>query len=87
MEGAGLSQERAYDRSIAEAWHGARFNALVQNGKLRDLASYLTKRNAGGKSSSANAIAFFHAMKEAGLPVTITKVPRKEPASGGNRQG
>lgn len=77
MEGAALKSERAYDLSIAEAWHGARFNALAQNNKLRGLSSYLTKRNAGGKSSAASAIAFFHAMKAAGLPVTITRVERK----------
>lgn len=90
MDGAALKVEQEYDLSISQAWHGARFNALAQAGKLRGLSSYLGKRHAGKKSAAASAIAFFHAMKAAGVPVTISRVPRastQEPADGTNREG
>lgn len=77
MEGAQLKSEREYDLAIAGQWHGARFNALAQNGKLRSLSNYLTKRSAGKKSTLASAISFFHSMKAAGFPVEITRTPRE----------
>lgn len=77
MEGAQLKAEREYDMAIAQQWHGARFNALAQVGKLRNLSNYLTKRTAGKKSALASAISFFHSMKAAGFPVEITRVPRE----------
>lgn len=77
MEGAQLKSEREYDLSIAQAWHAARFGALAQNGKLKGLSNYISKQSSGKQSSMAGAIAFFHAMKAAGLPVTITRVERK----------
>lgn len=80
MEGARLKSEREYDMAIAQSWNGARFNALAQVGKLKGLANYVGKATAK-KSSVAGATAFFHAMKSAGLPITITRVER-EPEHG-----
>lgn len=77
MEGAQLKLEREYDLAIAQAWHMAEFNARKKVNKLRGLSEYIGKRAGGKKSSAAQAIAFFHAMKAAGLPVTITRVERK----------
>lgn len=81
MDAAALSTEREYDLSIAHAWHAAKFNALAQAGKLRALSNYISKKSMGKKSAAAEAVAFFHAMKAAGLPVTITRVERKPPVS------
>lgn len=82
MEGAALRQEREYDLSIAQQWHGAKFNALAQVGKLKSLSNYIGKRATGGKKSTlASAIAFFHSMKAAGFPVEISRVER-EPTDG-----
>lgn len=81
MQGAQLKFEREYDLSIAHAWHAAKFNALAQVGKLKSLSNYTGKRASGKKSTAAQAVAFFHAMKAAGLPVTITRVERKPPVS------
>lgn len=80
-----LKSEREYDLSIARAWHGGQFSAMAQAGKLKGLSTYIGNRASGGKKSApAAAIAFFHAMKAAGLPVEITKVERKsrEPRRG-----
>lgn len=76
MEGAALRAEQQYDLLISQEWHGARFNALAQGGKLRSLSSYIGKKP-GKKAIAPGALAFFHKMKAAGLPVTITRVPRK----------
>lgn len=77
MEGAQLKAEREYDMAIAHQWHGARFNALAQVGKLKPLSNYIAQRSTGKKAKHAQAVAFFHAMRAAGLPVEITRVPRK----------
>ena len=81
MEGAALKSEREYDMVIAAQWHGARFNALAQNGKLKSLSNYIGKRASGKTSQAAAAASFFHAMKSAGFPVEITRVER-EPSNG-----
>lgn len=78
MEGAALKAEREYDLAIAQVWHGARFNALAQVGKLRGLSNYIGKRATGKKSTLASAVSFFHSMRAAGFPVTITRVERSE---------
>ena len=77
MEGSALQQEREYDLSIAQAWHAARFNALAQSGKLKGLSTYIGKKASAKKSPLASAISFFHSMKSAGFPVTITRTPRE----------
>jgi hypothetical protein len=77
MEGAQLRLEREYDLDISHAWHSAKFNGLAQVGKLRGLKSYLGKAASGVRSTAASALAFFHKMKAAGLPVTITRSVRK----------
>jgi hypothetical protein len=83
MEGAVLKSQREYDMAVAHAWHGAMFGALAQSGKLKGLSSYIGNRAGGKKSTAAAAVMFFQALKAAGLPVTITKVERKEPSRGG----
>lgn len=85
MEGAALKSEREYDMAIAQAWNGARFNALAQVGKLKGLSTYLGKKASGKRNAAADAAAFFHAMKSAGLPITITRVERKSKEPGHGR--
>lgn len=74
MEGAALAAERAYDLSVAQAWHAAKFATLSDAGKLKGLSSYLGKRR--GKNPLSAALAFFHQMKASGFPVKITRVDR-----------
>lgn len=71
-----MRADREYDLAIAQAHHAARFNALAQVGKLKGLSNYIGKRASGKKSALASAISFFHSMKAAGFPVTITRVER-----------
>lgn len=75
MEGAALRQQRDYDAMIAQAWNGAKFNALAQVGKLKSLSTYTSETNK--PSAHAGAVAFFHQMKAAGFPVTITRSVRR----------
>lgn len=84
MEGAALRQEREYNQVISQAWHTAVFVLQGYSGKLKgkSLSDYLAGQNKPKPSKAAQAIAFFHAMKAAGLPVTITRKPRKEPEHG-----
>lgn len=78
MQGATLKAEREYDLLISQAWHEAKFNALAQVGKLKGLKSYIGKKAVGGKrSKAADAVAFFHALKAAGVAVSITRSARK----------
>jgi hypothetical protein len=78
MEGAALKEAREYDLAIATAWHTAIFALQGYAGKLNNkkLSDYLTKKPAA-KSGTAQAIAFFHALKAAGCPIEITRTPRK----------
>lgn len=80
MEGAALRQEREYNLAISQAWHTAIFALNGYAGKLKgkSLSDYQVGKERPKQSSTARAIAFFHAMKSAGFPVTITRVPRKE---------
>lgn len=77
MEGATLKFERGYDLAVAQVWHGARFNALAQVGKLRGLKSYLSKATSTAKSAAAQALGFFHALRARGIPIKIERVERK----------
>lgn len=83
MEGAALKQERAYDLAITQAWHTAIFALNGYGGKLKGktLSDFLVGKDKPKRSTVASAIAFFHSMKSAGLPVEITRVERK-PANG-----
>lgn len=83
MEGAALRQEREYDRAIAQAWHTAIFALNGYGGKLKgkSLSDFLISQDKPKPSKAAQAAAFFHAMKAAGLPVTITRVERKPSVS------
>lgn len=76
MEGAALAAERKFDFAIAEAWHAAKFGVMAENGKLRGLSTYIGKKK-GKRSLAADAAAFFHRMKAAGMDVDIKKVVRK----------
>lgn len=78
MEGAAVRQEREHDRAISQAWHTAIFALNGYAGKLKNksLSDYLIAKEKPKRSSAAAALAFFHAMKSSGFPVTITRVPR-----------
>jgi hypothetical protein len=73
MEGSALRQEREYDLAIAQAYHGAKFGALAQAGKLKALSNYIGKKGSG-KSPLAAALNFMHNMKASGVPVEISRV-------------
>lgn len=81
MEGAALRQEREYDIAISQAWHTAIFALNGYAGKLKgkSLSDYLIGKGKvqTKRSTVADAIAYFHSMKAAGLPVTITRTERK----------
>lgn len=87
MEGAKLKAEREYDRTISLAWNTAQFALKGYSGQLKgkSLSDYLISQDKPKRSSAASAIAFFHAMKAAGLPITITKVERKSKEPGHGR--
>lgn len=78
MEGAALRQEREHDREMTQAWNTAMFAINGYGGKLKGkaLSDYLIGKDKPKRSSTASAIAFFHSMKAAGLPVTITRAER-----------
>lgn len=79
MEGAKLRAEREYDRTVSLAWNTAMFGLKGYGGQLKgkSLSDYLISQDKPKRSAAASAIAFFHAMKAAGLPIEITKVERE----------
>lgn len=81
MEAAALKREREHDLAISQAWHTAIFALNGYAGKLKNksLSDYLISKDKAQpkRSTVADAVAYFHSMKAAGLPVTITRVERK----------
>jgi hypothetical protein len=73
-----MAAKRQYDLMVSQAWHTAVFGLNGYAGKLNSLPSYLGRSaEIGHRSRAADAIAFFHRMKAQGLPVKISRVPRK----------
>jgi hypothetical protein len=80
MEAAALAAKREYDLAITQAWHTAIFALNGYAGKLKGktLANFLSGGERVRKqSNAAHAVAFFHRMKSAGMPVSISRVLRK----------
>lgn len=80
MEGAALRDSRQYDLLIAQSWHTAIFVLKGYAGELKgkSLSDFLSsERKQRPANTSAQAISFFHALKAKGLPIEITRTPRK----------
>lgn len=79
MEAAALRREREYDLAMTQAWNTAIFALNGYGGKLKgkSLSDYLIGKPEKKRSTLSDAVAFFHSMKSAGLPVTITRTERK----------
>lgn len=80
MEGARLKAERAHDLVMMGAWHTAIFGLNGYSGGLKgkSLSDYLISGSKPQHSKAAQALAFFQEMKARGLPVSITRVERKQ---------
>jgi hypothetical protein len=75
MEGAARRAERAHDLAMMQAWHTAIFALNGYAGKLKNkgLADYLISEKPK-QSKASQALAFFHRLKAAGVPVEIKRV-------------
>jgi hypothetical protein len=76
MEGAALAANRQFDMAIVTAWHTAVFGLTGYAGKLsgKKLSDFLSgAAEQPQRSKSADAIAFFHALRARGVPVEITR--------------
>lgn len=78
MEGMVRAARREADLAIVTAWHTARFalNGYADKGRLagrHTLSDLLSSAQAEPRSKAAEAIAFFHAMKQRGYQVEITR--------------
>lgn len=79
MEAAALRDERLIDRATTQAWQTATFALSGYSGGLKNktLADYLiSEKRKPKRSTTAKAVAFFHAMKAAGYPVKIERLDR-----------
>jgi hypothetical protein len=72
MEGMARAAKREHELSISAAWHTAVFALSGYGGKLKGLSEYLGKPKR--PVQHAEAIAFFHSLKERGFPVEINRV-------------
>jgi hypothetical protein len=75
MQGAALRTERAHNLAMTQAWNTAMFALNGYGGKLKDktLSDYLIGEKPR-QPKAAQALAFFHRLKAAGLPVEIKRV-------------
>lgn len=76
MEAAAARDEQLIDRGTAQAWQTAIFALNGYGGKLKGktLSDYLIGKPKEDRSAASRAVAFFHAMKSAGLDVKIERV-------------
>lgn len=77
MEAAAKRDERLIDRATAQAWQTAIFALNGYGGKLqgKSLSDYLINKPPKRRSTTADAVAFFSALKEAGYPIKVERVP------------
>lgn len=79
MEGAAARETKQFNVALFAAWHTARFalNGYANKGKLagsKSLADLmLTDDEAAPVENHAQAIAFFHGLKQRGFDVEITR--------------
>jgi hypothetical protein len=75
MQGAALREERAHNLAMTQAWNTAMIALNGYAGKLKNktVADYLIGEKPQ-QSKAAQALAFFHRLKAAGLPVEIKRV-------------
>lgn len=74
MQGRTKARKREAERDLILAYNTGAFSRAS---KVKPLSYYMRQlRGGGNRSTSADAINFFQAMKARGVPVTITRVPR-----------
>lgn len=79
MEGMARAANRNVDLAIVGAWHTASFGLGMYGGKLKgkQLSDFLTSKRDAAKPDyrvkNAQAIAFFHTLRERGVAIDISR--------------
>lgn len=74
MEGSALAAQRQLERDVTLAHQ---IEWMARQKMLQPVSHYLKKLKSKGGATGAELVARFRAMKDAGAPVTITRIKRK----------